>query len=205
MNIQWVQNDYLTKGRSCWRESSGSCGWLSRIYRKYQLNLVTTKTLLKTTEGQSAQELKCHQAIWRMIWGLKIIYISEISVYYPALCVGMYYCLLQPPCSLSLIQSVKLISYTSFSPPPLCLYFSSKQMPEHSLFPNKGVMRSGQGGHAGEGWENRGGGERTASDDVMQERQSDFKCVCTCVTSGDINLLTQSYTSWGHLHYSECV
>lgn len=96
-----------------------------------------------------------------MIWGLKIIYISEISVYYPALCVGMYYCLLQPPCSLSLIQSVKLISYTSFSPPPLCLYFSSKQMPEHSLFPNKGVMRSGQGGHAGEGWENRGGGERT--------------------------------------------
>lgn len=110
MNIQWVQNDYLTKGRSCWRESSGSCGWLSRIYRKYQLNLVTTKTLLKTTEGQSAQELKCHQAIWRMIWGLKIIYISEISVYCPALCVGMYYCLLQPPCSLSLIQSVKLIS-----------------------------------------------------------------------------------------------
>lgn len=80
MNIQWVQNDYLTKGRSCWRESSGSCGWRSRIYRKYQFNLVTTKTLLKTTEGQSAQELKCHQAIWRMIWGLKIIYISEISV-----------------------------------------------------------------------------------------------------------------------------
>lgn len=78
-------------------------------------------------------------------------------------------------------------------------------MPEHSLFPNKGVMRSGQGGHAGEGWENRGGGERTVNDDVMQERQSDFKCVCTCVTSGDINLLTQSYTSWGHLPYSECV